>query len=216
VGSVLSPHFEAIARLRPTAIVHEQVRQAPRESLASLAPVTVLPWLSLDEVVASTRELGRLTGREAEATALADRLHATLTKKAPEGAPRVLVAIGDNPSALSSVWYIKRDSLHGAALEAAGGRNAVPEGGAGPPNLSLERIIQLDPDVVLVLVAEDALGDAERERYLAGWRQLTVLRAVKEDRVRLVVAKGSQSTGPRILELVEQLRAALASAGRAP
>ncbi|HLL82071.1 MAG TPA: helical backbone metal receptor [Longimicrobium sp.] len=211
VGTTLSPHFEAIARLRPTVIVDEQVKQAPKESLASLAPVKVLPWLSLDDVVASTRELGRLSGREAEAEALAQRFASTLSRQAPEGAPRVLLAIADSPGPLSTVWYIKRDSLHGAALEAAGARNAVGAEVTGPPNLSLEGIIQLDPDAILVLVPEEALDEAGKARYLEGWRRLTVLRAVKGDRVRLVVGRGSQSTGPRILRLVEQLRAALGS-----
>src|SRR4051812_15867159 len=33
VGSTLTPDFEAIARLRPTAILDERVKQAPQDSL---------------------------------------------------------------------------------------------------------------------------------------------------------------------------------------
>lgn len=216
VGSALSPNYEAIARLRPTLILDEQAVHAPEGSLPQLAPVKVLPWLKLDEVVGSVRELGRITGQPAKADALAERLRWTLSRPAPKDAPRVLLALGDNPGPLSSVWYMKAHSLHGAALEAAGARNAVSDDAPGPPNLSLEKVLALDPDGVVVLVVADKLDAQEEERYLSSWRELSALRAVKQGHLRLVHGRGVQSTGPRILELVEQLRAAVQSMKGAP
>ncbi|RKH42400.1 ABC transporter substrate-binding protein, partial [Corallococcus sp. AB050B] len=209
VGTTFAPNFEAIAKLKPTLLVDQQVKQAPAEALAALAPLKVLPWTSLPEVVGSVKELGRLSGREPQAAALAQRLEQTLSRPAPKDAPRVLLVLGDVAGTLSEVWYMKRASLHGAALEAAGARNAVAEERSGPPNLSLEGVIALDPDAVLVLINVPSLDASGQARVLAPWKQLTGLRAAREDRVRLVVGPDVQSTGPAILDVVERLRAAL-------
>jgi ABC-type Fe3+-hydroxamate transport system substrate-binding protein len=209
VGTTFAPDFEAIARLKPTLLVDQQIQQAPSEALAALAPLKVLPWLTLPEVVSSVRELGRLSDRESQANTLADRLQATLSRPAPKDAPRVLLVLGDAAGTLSEVWYMKRGSLHGAALEAAGARNAVAEDVAGPPNLSLEGLIAVDPDAVLVLVHATGLEPARQAQALAPWKQLAGLRAAREDRVRLVIGPDVESTGPAILDVVERLRAAL-------
>ncbi|RKH54838.1 ABC transporter substrate-binding protein [Corallococcus llansteffanensis] len=209
VGNTFAPNFEAIVRLKPTLLVDQQVKQAPAEALSALAPLKVLPWLSLSEVVSSVKELGRLSGREPQATALAERLQTTLSRPAPKDAPRVLLVLGDASGTLSEVWYIKRGSLHGAALEAAGARNAVAEDRPGPPNLSLEGVIALDPDAVVVLVTAQGLDADQQARAHAPWKKLTGLRAVREDRVRLVMGRDVESTGPAILDVVERLRATL-------
>ncbi|RKI11432.1 ABC transporter substrate-binding protein [Corallococcus sp. AB030] len=209
VGTTFAPNFEAIAKLKPTLLVDQQVKQAPAEALSALAPLKVLPWTSLQEVVGSVKELGRLSGREPQAEALAEKLSQTLSRPAPKDAPRVLLVLGDTAGTLSEVWYMKRASLHGAALEAAGARNAVAEDVTGPPNLSLEGVIALDPDAVLVLISAPALDAAKQAQLLAPWKQLTGLRAAREDRVRLVIGPDAQSTGPAILDVVERLRAAL-------
>ncbi|MCE9672249.1 helical backbone metal receptor [Myxococcus stipitatus] len=216
VGSTLTPQYESIARLKPTLILDEKVKQAPAEALAALAPLKVLPWLTVADVASGIRELGRVTGREAEATKLATRVEQTLGKPAPADGPRVLLALGDPEGSLSSIWYIRKSSLHGAALEAAGARNAVTEDVPGPPNLPVERLMTLDPDVILVLVAGKPLTPEEEARHLEGWRKLAVLRAVKEDRVRILSGTDVQSTGPRILDVVDRLRAALRSTAKAP
>ncbi|WP_244239019.1 ABC transporter substrate-binding protein [Corallococcus carmarthensis] len=209
VGTTFAPNFEAIAKLKPTLLVDQQVKQAPAEALSALAPLKVLPWTSLQEVVDSVKELGRLSGREPQATALAEKMNRTLSRPAPKDAHRVLLVLGDVAGTLSEVWYMKRASLHGAALEAAGARNAVADERSGPPNLSLEGVIALDPDAVLVLINVPALDAARQAQALAPWKQLTGLRAAREDRVRLVIGSDVQSTGPAILDVVERLRAAL-------
>ena len=90
-----------------------------------MGPTRLLPWLSLTDVIESTRELGRLTGRAKEADDLAARLGERLTVAPPVNAPRVLLVIGYRPGKLDEVWFIRDNSLHGAALQAAGARNAV-------------------------------------------------------------------------------------------
>jgi len=205
-GTTLHPNVEAIARLQPTLIVCENSVNAARDKLSGLAQTAYLPWLSREDVLASTRELGRLTGREQTANAIADEIAAALPQHGPETGTRVLLALPHQPGQMDSVWFLRRNSLHGAVLHAAGARNVVAEDITGTPQLSLERLIELDPDVVIVMHSSDSLTETDRNQILADWRGLTALRAAREGRVSVLNGKQLYPAGRGIVRLVETLR----------
>jgi len=205
LGTSITPSFEAIARLAPTLIVSEANASTRRRELEAIAPTRLLPWLTLAEIAESTRELGRLTHAEAAAESLARRLLERLDVPEPASGPRVLVVLGEpGPEEL---WFVRKNSLHGAALHAAGGRNAVHTDVLGPPRLSIEGLFALDPDVVLVLTQPNTRSAGERRR--AQIARFEALRAVREQRLGLVESDAAFSNGPRILSLVDALRAEL-------
>jgi len=210
-GTSLTPSYEAITRLEPTLIVSEAGASARQRELEAIGPTLLLPWLTLDEIVAGMRELGRRTGTETKADALATRLHDRLAVPAPSKGPRVLLVIGYTPGKLEEIWFIRENSLHGAALHAAGARNAVQGTVNGLPRLSLERLLALDPDAVFVLTQRGATpGD-----YLASFRSLTPLRAAREGHLEVIEAPEAYVHGPRILALVDRLASAVAKLGTA-
>jgi ABC-type Fe3+-hydroxamate transport system substrate-binding protein len=114
--------------------------------------------------------------------------------------------LGYGGDTLDQVWFIRPNSIHGAALRAAGAENAVAHDVKGQPRLSLERVIQLDPDAVIVLLNNEAAPAARIEEQ---WRRLTSLTAVKQGRVAALVAPEAFANGPRILALVDRLSARL-------
>jgi ABC-type Fe3+-hydroxamate transport system substrate-binding protein len=203
VGTSLTPNYETITRLSPSLIIGEAGANARQRELAAIGPTLLLPWLTLDEIVASIRELGRRTDETTVADALAARMKARLGVPPPTNGPRVLLVIGYTPGRLEELWFVRENSLHGAALHAAGARNAVPEAVTGLPRLSLERLLAVDPDAILVLTQP---GRAASD-YLAPFNALTPLRAVKNGTVRVVEAPEAFIHGPRVLALVERLAA---------
>ena len=203
LGTSLTPNYEAIARLSPDLLVSEANAGARRKELEALAPTLLLPWLSLDDVTSSLITLGERVGKPAEAKRLSERLRARLGVPEPENGPRVLLVLGYEPGKLDEVWFVRVNSLHGAALRAAGGRNAVAAAVQGNPRISQERVLELDPDIVLILVAPQ--GQANAPRYLEDWRRLPSLSAVKNGRVRAVTAPEAFANGPRILDLADRL-----------
>jgi iron complex transport system substrate-binding protein len=212
VGSSITPNYEAIARLEPTLIVSEDNAAARRRELEALAPTLLLRWLSLDEVVSGIRELGNVTDRATNANALAERLDRSLRVRAPEVAPKILLVIGSDTGRLDDIWFIRRNSLQGAALHAAGAKNAIDEDVAGQPRVSLERLIALDPDALVVLTLEKNPGDDE----LAPYEKLTALRAVRDHRLAVIEAPEGYVNGPRVLALVDKLRPVVARFGGKP
>jgi ABC-type Fe3+-hydroxamate transport system substrate-binding protein len=213
VGAGTSPDLEAIARLRPTLILSEETKILPAERLAPLAPTRLLPWLSPAEIVKSIRELGAIVDRRARAEELASTMERRFQAKPSSAAPRVLMLFVDQPGRVGPMYFAKPDSLHGAMLVAGGARNAVEEEVRGAPTLSIEGLLQLDPDAILLLVSADELSAETRAQFLADFRELSTLRAVRENRIRILNGNILYVTGPRVLLVIDKVAAALAEMG---
>ncbi|MDF3070191.1 MAG: yvrC [Polyangiaceae bacterium] len=205
LGSSLTPQLEQIAGLRPSLVLSDGSAGAKSKELSAVGQTEVLPWLTLAEVTTSIRRLGELLEQAPAGETLAQKLQLGLSKPAPAGAPRVLLLLSYDPDRPAELWFIRRNSLHGAALAAAGAENAVAEDVAGLPRLSVEELIRLDPDQVMMIPAPGASRES-RQKMLSAFNQLTPLRAVKESRVG-VLTSATQSVGPSILNLVSAVAA---------
>jgi ABC-type Fe3+-hydroxamate transport system substrate-binding protein len=206
VGSSLTPRYEAIAALHPSLVLCDDSAGAKRTELSALGPCEFLPWLTLAEVVDSTRRLGEVSGHATEGVALARKLESRLSRKPPPGAPRVLLLLSYDPERPAELWFIRQNSLHGAALAAAGARNAVERDVPGLPRLSVEELLALDPDAVLIIPPPGSAPE-RASQLVNAFGKLGPLRAVKNGRVKCVA--GTQSVGPSILQLVDAIEAAL-------
>jgi ABC-type Fe3+-hydroxamate transport system substrate-binding protein len=214
VGTGLTPDYERLARLRPTLILTDSYARGRVPQLDTIGHTAALPWLTLQDVTGSIRRLGQLTGHHRAAARLAARMRARLDVKPKAGAPRVLLLHGGPALERGEVWFIKDNSLHGAALRAAGGKNAASEPVVGPAQMSLERLLELDPDLLVVLAGTPYASAQAQQRLLAtlgSWRQL---RAVREGRVSVLQGATVFATDPRILDLVERLADEIGSFGR--
>jgi ABC-type Fe3+-hydroxamate transport system substrate-binding protein len=172
-------------------------------------PPELLPWLTLHEVAASVRRLGALVGRVDPAERLAAAMERTLSARPPPDAPSVLLVIDGGPK-LGEVVFVRDNSLHGAALRAAGARNAAQGAVSGVPSMSLEALVELDPSAIVILAEP---GAAPPEARLEPWQRLTPLHAVREGRLAIVAETNVFGTGPSILALVPRLHHALVRIG---
>lgn len=205
LGTSITPNYEAIARLKPTLLVSEKNAAARERELAALAPTRLLPWLTLGEVAASVRELGRLSAHRQRADALANELLSKLDRPEPSDGPRVLLVLGETSG--DELWFIRKNSLHGSVLAAAGARNAVAETVLGPPQLSFERLLELDPDAIVILLRPEP--ERDRAAVLQRFERFPTLQAVRERRIGSIEDPAAFTHGPGILGLVGRLRAEL-------
>jgi iron complex transport system substrate-binding protein len=205
-GSWLSPNYEALARLEPTLILTSAEVAGPIKPLLRIAPTERLEWLTFDDMLGSILRIGTLTGQSDRAKALASKLKTEMARPLAADAPRVLLTLEHQPGRLSEVWFLRDASIHGTVLRAAGGRNAVAEPLSGPPRLSLQRVLELDPEIVIVLSRAPHAAEYIARKYVEDWKALEPLRAASAGRIGVVQGPDVHVTGPRILALVEQLR----------
>jgi len=155
----------------------------------------------LEDIAIALREIGRLAGREREAalSALALERELAAIEPADRGRPsRVYYQVWDRPPMTVS-------ALHpiGQAIDRCGGVNVFASLTQAVATVTTEAVHAADPDRVL---AARAGGDP-----FARWRDRPPLRAVASGRTASLDPDLLHRPGPRMIEGVRQLCAAIAS-----
>ena len=206
VGTSLTPSWEQLVRLRPDRILSERVQGASSTPLTAVAATTVLPWMTVSDMTRGVQILGELTGRQEEAERLRVRLMTGLARDVKADAPRVLMILGASAPGDGPLFFVQDASLHGAALGAAGFRNAMEGPVSGSPSLSVEGLLEADPDGILLLVADPEWSQDKQDQLLKRFARVPGLKAVSSMSIGVVDGPRVFNTGPSILELVRQIR----------
>ncbi len=212
IGGYYDPNFEAIVALKPDLIVMLEEHEQSLPGFQKLRLETlVVSHQTLDGIVESFRQIGRVCGRGAEGRRLAreyqnrmERIR-SLTRDLPRLS--VLMSLDRILSRghLASIFVVGDDNYFDQIIEIAGGKNVYREVGIRYPVISTECILRLNPDVIIDLVPPDMAGQQDRQTILGAWKELEQLQAVNNGRV-LVFDQGYTCVpGPRFIQLVEEL-----------
>lgn len=204
IGAFLHPDFERIVSLAPDlclAVKDENLPDGMDRLRTFGIPVVVLNPKSLDSVADAIREIGRLLDVRERAEELAVGMETRIERvksqvaKASER-PRVFFQIGISPivSAGSRTFI---DEL----INTAGGRN-LAEGSTPYPRFSIEQVLTLEPDIILV--TSMARGQPF-EPILSAWRQWRSVPAVRNERIFLVDSNLFDRPSARLVEGLEIL-----------
>jgi iron complex transport system substrate-binding protein len=207
VGGYVDPNVEAILALRPTLVVGARGPAGPKvaEAFEARGIATYFPETeSLAQIEEMILGLAARTSREAKGRELVDQIHAELAaierRVSARPKKRVLLVFGLDPIVVAGP-----KSFPDEMLKRAGAVNVVAEG-TTYPTLGLERVLALDPEVVVNASMAEARG-AERIRPDSpGWASL---RAVKEGRVVPLSDESVLRPGPRVARGVDALARAI-------
>lgn len=204
----LEPDVEAILELSPDLVVGPSGAWSGRFS-ETMRGHGVATWFpeevqSLSGVDALILALGERTGRAAQARDIDRQLDARegAIEKAVAGerGPRVLFVAG-----LAPVVAAGPRSFADDLLRHAGASNVVTEGGAWP-TLGFERVLELDPDVIVDASVAESGGATRITPQAQGWGGV---RAVREGHVVPLADERVLRPGPRIAEGLAVLARAL-------
>lgn len=207
VGALGSLSLEAILALRPDVVVGAPgIAPSMVERLrARSIRVEIASIESIESVRGLARTLSALCDEPNAYARWSSEFESSLRRSerifdAPSQ-PRVLAVIDSRPIVCAGPGsYI--DEL----LRHAHARNALTSGPAWP-QLSIETVLQSDPDVVL-----DLCGPLAQEPLSAAWSAHTTLRAVRNRRVIAVSESLVTRPGPRAPEAIARIAQALRSA----
>jgi iron complex transport system substrate-binding protein len=213
VGGYVDPNYEELLRLRPDLTILLTVHTAVQERLRHLG----LTMLSVDHttvqgILSSVMTIGEACGAAEEAGVLTDDITARMdrvrkaTEKSPR--PRVLVAVDRTTDVTGSVYIAGRNTFYEEIVSIAGGVNAY-EGAAAYPAVSIEGILQMDPQVVVDMVPGIDKRKGGRKKALARWSKIAAVEGVRKGRVYLFDKDYTVIPGPRFIVLVEEMARAL-------
>ena len=205
IGGFLNPDLELIVRLKPDLVLTAPEQPELRKSLNQLGIATLeVPVHNFAEIRAGIRTIARALQAEPAGEALVRAFAQGVgALPLPPGArrPRVLLVVGRTIGDLSGVYVAGRGTFLSEVLASAGGENAY-EGAILYPNLSLEGIASLNPDVILELRPGESLSPEARVQAVEDWKQLPFVGAVKNGRVFLLTDSCIDIPGPRAPQTV--------------
>lgn len=198
VGGYVDASLEAILVLRPDLVIGARGPSGPglTEKLGARGISTYFPetesFAQIDEMILG---VGARTGHDADARRVVVALDARVADieraLAGKARPRVLLVFGVEPIVAAGPHTFADEMVR-----RAGGENVVADG-TGYPTLGLERVMALDPDVVLNAAMGEAQAAEAISKSAPGWSSV---RAVKTGRVVSVTDEAVLRPGPRIAD----------------
>ena len=196
---------ESIVALKPDLIfVASYTNQTLVKQLKDIGfpVVTLTLFSSIDGIKKNIRAVGYAVGE----TEKAGKLIAKMEKRLSAVAERLSSTV-KRPALLSydlERWTAGRDTLFDEIVALAGGRNLAAEAGmTGHPKISLEAVVDLNPEV-LILNAWHPDGDDVNQTLLKH-PALQSLRAIRENRVYSIPGKYLTTVSHFIAEGVEAM-----------
>lgn len=204
VGSYARLNVEKIISMRPDLVIGTKDGNNPRTvKLLDQAgiPVYVVNPRKVMDMVSTIREVGKLCGAEKKAQKLASRIEIRMRRisRKTAGIEKPLVFLQINIKPMMSV---NRNTYHHDVIRLAGGRNMTGDEPITYPRISLEEVLQRNPEVIIISSMERG-GRYEKARR--SWYRWATLRAVKNNRVHLVNSDLLDRPSPRLMSGLEIL-----------
>jgi iron complex transport system substrate-binding protein len=213
VGGVLDPNLEAIDELSPDLVL----TQAQSSTVVALSKrrsfrVETFRIETTTHVFEALTRLGVLLGREAEASAEAERLQSSLERSrnlAPGTPVKTLIVFGHRPGSLGQVSSPGVGTFVSECLEAAGGQNVLGDLKAGGwHTVAKEVLLDKGADLIIELCSEPV--DAAMAKALRDdWRVLGTIPAVANGRIAIVSGSGVLIPSTRLDQLADGLSRAV-------
>lgn len=211
IGTFTTPNLEAILALDPDLVLATggvQADQLDRMQELGLTVYAVNP-VTFDQTVATILEIGELTGAEARAWEIVSDMNSRAVDVARRVAeaekeglerPRVFYEIFyDN-----GVWTAGRGGIISDLIRLAGGENIGDADTSEYYEFSVERLLAEDPQVYLV--GSGSMFKPGDITARSGWERMD---AVRNGRVYVIEENLVYRSGPRLIEGLEAIHAAL-------
>lgn len=212
IGDGIQFSDETILALHPTLVVG-WLRSADSDSLARRLQSLGIPMIyaqprNLDDIPMIVRDLGRRLGTQATAEPTARRLTQRIQAlHPPPGPPRtVFIEVSSDP-----LYTLGHDPLIDDLLSRCGGVNPYASQAVAAPQVSIESVLHLNPDV-MIMSPYGRQTLAARRAYWAGLG----LRAALNGHIYAIDPDWLHRPGPRLVDAAEALCADLRNLPRAP
>jgi iron complex transport system substrate-binding protein len=200
---------EPLIALHPDLVVTHEWQAAETTQVLRAQGVRVVVLRSArsyEDIRETLAMLGRTLGLEGRAAAAAAELDRRVERLREGAGARAGLRALEYSNNGTGGWTAGADTTADAMIRLAGMRNAAAEGGLkGHVVLELEKLIAIDPDVIVVgAPARDEAGSATKN-VLEKTSALAGLSAVKKRRVAVLPASLLSTDSPRLVDAAERL-----------
>lgn len=208
VGGYINPSLEKIIALRPDLVIGiaEGDLKTFVDRLAKLKiPVYIANPKNVFGVITSIQHIGKVTSSARSAQrvtqAIRERVQAIQTKVQGRLRPRVLHVLNFEPLISAGKGTFVDD-----LIRLGGGRNIAETAQGKYPRFSLEEVLAVDPEVIILasMRSDDPL--TEQRQWWERWKTIT---AVRQGRIHVLNSDLIHRPSPRIVDGLEQVARAI-------
>lgn len=208
IGDYAHPSLEKIVALKPDLVIGLAEGEL-RSLIARLTELKIPAYISnpgnVAEIIFSIRRIGGLTGAAKKGLEIAGRMEQKVkqiqekVKNFPH--PRVLHVLNFDPLLSAGKGTFIND-----LIRLAGGRNLAESAAGKYPRLSIEEVLTMDPEVILLASMKSADPLLEQRQWWERWKTIT---AVRQGRVYVLDADLIHRPSPRIVIGLQEVARAL-------
>lgn len=216
LGGYVDLHYEKLISLQPDCVILLKEQAALAVKLEQLGIHTInISHDDTEGITESINIIGNELGRPGKARQIVADINTTVDQQISEhqnmpNQPRVLISISRDTTADYPAQVIIAGSagFHRELVEMIGARNAY-QGSVAFPMLSREKLIELNPDVIIDLVNTETWNKLGKQRLLSQWNSYQELKAVSNQRVFIIHGDQHLIPGPRFPQTLEQFARAI-------
>ena len=206
VGGFSTPNLEKVVAAAPDLVLATSIHQrmaTPRLEEMGI-PVVTLDPKTLDEILESISLVGKVTGKEKEASGIVEGMRTKI--KSVTGKTEGLLQ-PQKPGVLYITWHnplrtAGLDTIQDELIRKAGGIN-IAHGITGQAGISLEAVVTANPQMIIAGVGMGTGGDAPLQ-FARTEPRLTNTDAVRHNKIYAIDVDLAGRYGPRIIDALEQ------------
>ena len=212
VGGFINPNLEAILALQPDLVIMLAKQQRVVEQLQQLN-IQTLPVFntSLDDIKQTIADIGQQPQHQQQANKLLDKINQKITfiaeKTKDLARPSVMITMGHSLDSehMKQIFIAGQHDFYNDLITLAGGQNVYQAQQPSVPSLSVEGIMQLNPQIIFDIYPEADDHNSDLDQVLRQWHNLKYVDAIKNNRIHLIEQNYATIPGPRIFLLLDQL-----------
>ncbi len=200
--------LEPVMAVEPDLVVSTNMNdQETVERLMEMGyPVVAINSLSIDDVYHAIALLGQATGKVAQSGTIINEM-----KSKYNSLMEKMERVDERPLVFYEVWddpymSVNDDTFIGQLIVKAGGENLTGDAQSGYPTVSVETIIDNDPEVYILPTGH---GNVKRMTDIENRTGFGDMSAVTNERIYLVDQEIISRPGPRIIEGLETFTRAI-------
>ena len=205
VGNYFNPSIENIVSLEPDLVLTDgHIESIKRLDDLGITYMVIEPR-DIDGVFSDIELLGKVIGVEDKAGELIGEMRADISRilDRVKGSPTVRVFYVIDATDLSNPWTAGPGSFVDSFISMTGGENIAAEAPAPWVKFSIEEVVNLDPEIIILTTRHGTLFTSpEQLKSHPAWRETT---AVKQDRIHIIDADLVDRAGPRIVQGLEEI-----------
>ena len=212
VGGFIDPNLEAIIALQPDLVILLASQQQTIKQLQQLnIPTLAVKNATLLEIKNSISDIGLTTQHQQQAQQLLNNINNQINvitqKVAKLNRPSVMVTMGHSSGGehVKNIYIAGQHDFYNDLITLAGGQNSYQSRNLKVPSLSIEGIMQLNPDIIIDIFPEASDHNADIAQVKQQWHTLNYVNAIKNNRVHIIEENYATIPGPRIFQLLDKM-----------